>query len=330
MIFIINKSKRTKNNFLQLYKKVVFSVLFIFISFHFFAQDSIPEAPDFTENKELDFQQFFFKALSEKSIGNYQKSIEYLESCNQILANNITVYFEFSKNYLALNNTLLATEYIERALEQDVTNIWMLKHLVKIKVKDRNFKDAIKTQKEIVLQNPKERAYLVRLHMQNNNTKEALKLINTLEKENALPSNLKFYKERLVSRNLKNKGKPVNKEVKLEVKDVIERFKNKKSFTLLKEILNSSQENPNQLLKYSTEGISLFPAQPFVYLMNGKALNLKQDYKKAITVLKNGIDFVIEDKMEAEFYNEIARSYKALGNKVEENTYKEKSKKIKS
>ncbi|MGK0421082.1 MAG: tetratricopeptide (TPR) repeat protein, partial [Polaribacter sp.] len=108
----------------------LFSLLFFLISFNSFTQDSIPEAKDFTEENELKFQKFFFEALSQKSIGNYQKAIENLESCNQIVPNDRTVFFEFSKNYLALNNTLLAKEYIQRALEKEVENIWMQKHLV--------------------------------------------------------------------------------------------------------------------------------------------------------------------------------------------------------
>lgn len=329
MIFRRKKIENIKEKSLNYTKFTLFSMLLFFISISLNAQDSIPEAPDFTENKELEFQQFFFKALSEKSIGNYQKAIEYLESCNQILSNNVTVFFEFSKNYLELNNTLLATEYINRALQEDETNIWMLKHLVKIFARDRNFKEAIKTQQKVVLQNPKEREYLVRLYLQNNKVEEALSLMNTLQEENSLSSSLRNFKKQLETRNKNRQNTSQKKESKLEITDVIKRFKSDKSFTLLKEILDNSLENSNQLLKYSTEGISLFPAQPYVYLMNGKALNVKQDYKKAIAVLKDGIDFVIEDKMEAEFYNEMANSYKGLGDNLQEKKYREKSKKIK-
>ena len=84
------------------------------------------------------------------------------------------------------------------------------------------------------------------------------------------------------------------------------------------------------MLKYSEEGIGLFPAQPFVYLMKGKALNYQKNYKKALTTLENGIDFVIEDNMEADFYKEMAISYKGLGNSKEEKKYNEKSRKLKS
>ena len=95
------------------------------------------------------------------------------------------------------------------------------------------------------------------------------------------------------------------------------------------QILQNYIENPDELLKYSNEGISLFPAQPYVYLNKGRALIYQKEYKKALTSLRNGIDFVIDDKMEAKFYTEMAIAYKGLGNLKEEIIYRQKSKKLK-
>ena len=58
-----------------------------------YAQDSIALPKDLNEEKELKFQQYFFKALAEKSIRNFQKAIENLESCNQIIPNDVAVFF---------------------------------------------------------------------------------------------------------------------------------------------------------------------------------------------------------------------------------------------
>lgn len=310
-----------------IYKFILFFAFILFFSNITLAQDSIPVAKDLSEENDLMFQQFFFKALSQKSIGNHQKAIENLESCNQILQNNSAVFFEFSKNYEALNNLLLAKEYINRALQQEPNNIWMQKHLVEILVKERNFNEAIETQKKVVALKPKERPFLVRLYLQNNDTENAMNLIQVLEKENILPQNLLKFKETYQKRNDK-----VEKEegVVLNLENIIEKFKTDKSYTLLQEILEKSQKNTSQLLQFSTEGIALFPAQPFVYLMNAKALIANKEYSKAIETLKNGIDFVIEDNMEADFYKEMSLAYKGLGNINEEQKYLEKYKKLKS
>ena len=307
---------------LKFLKRSLFSLLFLLISLKSYTQDSLAVAVDFTEEKELKFQQFFFTALSQKSIGNYQKAIENLESCNQILPNNKSVFFEFSKNYLYLNNTLLAKEYINRAINQDSKNIWMQKHLVKVFEKENNFFEAIKIQQKIIVLNPKENKNLVLLYLKNRDYKKALSFIKTLEEDNLLSSDLKKIKERLEKTNYSETQK-----VKVS-KDIYKRFETEKTYTLLKQILLATKDNSVLLLKYSKEGIALFPAQPFVYLINGSTLNVNREFKKALEILQNGIDFVIEDAMEALFYKEMALAYKGLNNKVEERRYMEKFRKL--
>ena len=311
-----------KETALKFLKGSLFSLLFFLISLKSYTQDSLSVAIDFTEEKELKFQQFFFNALSQKSIGNYQKAIENLESCNQILPNNKSVFFEFSKNYLYLNNTLLAKEYINRAIIQDSKNIWMQKHLVKVFEKENNFFEAIKIQQKIIVLNPKENKNLVLLYLKNRDYKKALSFIKTLEEDNLLSSDLKKIKERLEKTNYSETQK-----AKVS-RDIYKRFETEKTYTLLKQILLATKDNSVLLLKYSKEGIALFPAQPFVYLINGSTLNVNREFKKALEILQNGIDFVIEDAMEALFYKEMALAYKGLNNKVEEERYMEKYKKL--
>ncbi|MDB4098370.1 hypothetical protein N9764_04960 [Polaribacter sp.] len=311
-----------KETTLKFLMRSLFSLLFFLISLKSYTQDSLAVAIDLTEEKELKFQQFFFSALSQKSIGNYQKSIENLESCNQILPNNKSVFFEFSKNYLYLNNTLLAKEYINRAINQDSKNIWMQKHLVKVYEKENNFFEAIKIQQKIIVLNPKENKNLVLLYLKNKDYKKALSFIKTLEEDNLLSSDLKKIKERLEKTNYSETQKSNVS------KDIYKRFETEKTYTLLKQILLATKDNSVLLLKYCKEGIALFPAQPFVYLINGSALNVNKEFKKALEILQNGIDFVIEDAMEVLFYKEIALAYKGLNNKVEERRHMEKYRKL--
>jgi len=322
MIFRVKMMQNRKETALKFLKGSLFSLLFFLISLKSYTQDSLSLAIDFTEEKELKFQQFFFTALSQKSIGNYQKAIENLESCNQILPNNKSVFFEFSKNYLYLNNTLLAKEYINRAIIQDSKNIWMQKHLVKVFEKENNFFEAIKIQQKIIVLNPKENKNLILLYLKNKDYKKALSFIKTLEEDNLLSSDLKTIKEHLEKTNYSEIQK-----VKVP-KDIYKRFETEKTYTVLKQILLATKDKPKLLLKYSKEGIALFPAQPFVYLINGSTLNVNREFKKALEILQNGIDFVIEDAMEALFYKEMALAYKGLNNKVEERRYMEKYRKL--
>ena len=319
---IIKSRERQFKNF----RLALFYLFFILFSLKTVSQDSIPEQKDLTEEAELKFQQYFFKALSQKSIGNYSKAIENLEDCNQILQENTAVFFEFSKNYLALNKTLLAKEYINRALVKKPDNIWMLKHLVEIYVKERNYSKAIDVQQKVIAQNPKEKEYLVRLFLYNREYKKAVDLMNALEKHKALSTSLKMLKQSLEAR--KNIG--VKTESPNDVSTLKKSFENEKSYKTLEKILKLSNDNINDLLKYSKLGIELYPSQSFVYLINGKALNMQKEYKNALLILQNGIDFVIEDNMEIDFYKEIAKAYKGLGNIDQENKYIKKAKQLKS
>lgn len=322
MVVRVKIMQNRKETILKFLKRSLFSLLFFLISLKSYTQDSLAVAIDLTEEKELKFQQFFFTALSQKSIGNYQKAIENLESCNQILPNNKSVFFEFSKNYLYLNNTLLAKEYINRAINQDSKNTWMQKHLVKVLEKENNFFEAIKIQQKIIVLNPKENKNLVLLYLKNRDYKKALSFIKTLEEDNLLSSDLRRIKERLEKTNYSETQK-----VRVS-KDIYKRFETEKTYTVLKQILIASKDKPKLLLKYCKEGIALFPAQPFVYLINGSTLNVNKEFKKALEILQNGIDFVIEDAMEVLFYKEIALAYKGLNNKVEERRYMEKYRKL--
>lgn len=330
-----NNEKRIKSIFVSK-KGIIFSLFVLLFSINSFSQDSIPEKVDLTEETELKFQQFFFKSLSEKSIGNYQKAIENLESCNQILPNDVTVFFEFSKNYLLLNNTLLANEYIERALAKDPKNTWLLKHVVAVNIQDKNFKEAIKNQQKLVEINPKEREFLVKLFVANQQINEASSLMNVLEKENVLSASLKRVRANIESRKeafiAEDSEEEEVVEEQIAPKDLgvlINQFKTEKSYKILEDILLKSSNNYADLLKFSEEGISLFPAQPFVYLTNAKALNYQKSYKNALTILQSGIDFVIDDKMEIDFYLQMAIAYKGLGDEKEEKKYLEKANKLK-
>jgi len=158
--------------------------------------------------------------------------------------------------------------------------------------------------------------------MKNKDYKKALNFIKTLEEDNLLTSDLRKIKERLENTNYSETQK-----VRVS-KDIYKRFETEKTYTILKQILIASKDKPRLLLKYCKEGIALFPAQPFVYLIYGSTLNVNKDFKKALEILQNGIDFVIEDAMEVLFYKEMALAYKGLNNKVQERKYMEKYKKL--
>tara|TARA_B110000091_G_scaffold209473_1_gene250714 strand:- start:1645 stop:2529 length:885 start_codon:yes stop_codon:yes gene_type:complete len=287
-----------------------------------YSQDSIALPKNLNEEKELKFQQYFFKALSEKSIRNFQKAIENLESCNQITPNDVAVFFEFSKNYYELHQVELAKEYIDRALVKDPKNHWMLKHLVAVLQSSNSYTEAIEIQIELVAQKPKTaqlKETLTKLYLRNNQPEKALEMLNVITEQNGLTASLKNLKTALEKRKSRFK----KEEEPMKLSSFQAKFDFDKTYPSLERLLKNSKDE-TVLLKYTIQGIRRFPAQPYVYLVQGSVLNNQKAYKKALSILKSGIDFVIEDEMEQDFFKEIAKSYKGLGNLKEEKKYLKK------
>ena len=302
------------------------ALLLMLYSLSFYSQDSIVAAIDVSEKNNIKFQENFFKALSEKAIFNYKKAIEYLQNCNDLIPNSKSVLFEFSKNYLKLGRNNEALDYVNLALAKDVDNLWMLTHKVTILRRIANFEEAITTQRKIAAKHPKKKQTLVYLHLQNRDVTAAKKVLSELKEAKLLNSRLRQIQDKLNNRQT-NIKKAVKKNVNSDLRTA---FKKEKTFTNLKLLLNElTKKNDADLLKYSEQGLALFPAQPFVYLINGKALNNNKQHKKALLSLQNGIDFVIDNnKIEAKFYLEMSRAYKSLKNTRKANSYKNKAAKM--
>lgn len=319
------EERREKRAFLSFFF-LLFTFSFYLSPQHLNAQDSIPSPVDVNERNNFEFQQHFFRALSDKAIFNYKNAIEHLEKCNKILPNNTAVLFELSKNYTQLGRNPEALDYIDMALTNDPSNLWMLEHKVTILRKLANFEDAIITQQKIVEKHPKKKQVLVYLHLQNKDVEAAKTVLSELREAKLLNAQLRKIEENLTARTVKVVAS--NKTSKnIDAKSL---FEKEKSFVNLKTLLDElATEKNSDLLKYSEEGLTLFPAQPFVYLMNGKAYNNNKNFKKALVSLQNGIDFVIDNnEIEAKFYLEMARSYHGLNDIKNSNSYKNKAAKI--
>ncbi len=71
----------------------------ILCSFPALGQEDVVSTEDMlVEQQQINFQTFFFEALQQKAIENYDKAVYALEACNNIEKNNVAVLFELSKN----------------------------------------------------------------------------------------------------------------------------------------------------------------------------------------------------------------------------------------
>jgi tetratricopeptide (TPR) repeat protein len=308
------------------YLNSIIAIGMIFISSFSYAQKINIE-----EENSLKFQTHFFEALKQKAIKNYGKAIESLELCNEIDPLNVSVLFEFSKNHLELNNYFEANLFIDKALSLDPENIHLLHHKVAVLKAQRNFKNAIEIQKQIVQKQPKDSEELVFLYVQNQNFDQAEDLISEME-ENAMSTlKLRGFKSFLENRKSvqQNIEKQADKDNEIiDIESLKKLYTDNKEFKLVRKILDIEASRELFELTYadSKEALELFPEQPYLYKMNGLALNRLGKYTEAIAILTIGIDFVIDSTaMEADFYEQLSISYEKLDNKSEAAKYKQRA-----
>ena len=284
-----------------------------------------------SEENSLKFQTHFFEALKQKAIKNYSKAIENLEKCYEIDSLNSAVHFELSKNKLLLNNYFEAGLFIDLALVTNPKNIYLLQHKTTIYIAKRNYKAAIEMQKKIVQIQPKYSDKLVLLYIQNKEFEKADKLIVEIEKNALSTRRIKGFKKYIESIKIPKETVKNNVISTIEnstIETLIIRYKEKKEYKILQIILNFQAKEGlfEMLFVDSKAALELFPAQPYLYKMSGLALNKLGKYNEAINVLTLGIDFVIDNTaMEADFYEQLSKSYEGLKQKSEALKYKQKA-----
>ncbi len=310
----------------------------ILCSFSALGQEDVVSTEDMlVEQQHINFQTFFFEALQQKAIGNYDKAVYALEACNNIEKNNVAVLFELSKNYDLLVKYTEAEYYILKGLENDPMNVYMLRHLKQIKTKQNDYLGAIKVQNKIISLEPEEEADLVILYIKSGEIESAIKLLKKLDDLNKLPEGLEALKESLLQESdgpIEELSEPIIVENPKRKVDLLkEEYTLNKDYSTLKMLLEEQWKTKQylELLKDSEDGLSLFPAQPFLYLMNARALNSLRKHKEAIETIEEGLDYIIEDdQLKSAFYQELSLCYKALGNNKMATEYYNKATKLKA
>jgi predicted Zn-dependent protease len=297
---------------------------FFLIPVSFLAQEekeiNVEESAEvFLEDYSDDFQENFFEALKQKSIENYDKTINLLLKCKQLDAENRVVDHELAKAYYEDKKYVQAEEYAVVALTSEPDNLWYLETLVEILEKQGTTIDAVATK--IPYDNPKLKENLALTYFKSGNYEDALKV-------------LKEVKKSIFSEDLTTK-----------INDSVEKRNAQRvttSFSM--ENTNSEAANPMQgyqqrieglirtnshiiVQQVSEEALEIYPSQPFFYYAQGYALNKNNKHRDAIEVLEAGLDYLVNDVALAnKFYTELAAAYTASYNTVKANMYLSKIK----
>ena len=306
---------------------VILLVLFLRPRFNWAQEDVASNEELLIEQENINFQTFFFEALQQKAIENYDKAIYALEACYNIDKESVAVLFELSKNYVLLLKYTEAEYYILKALEFQPTNIYLLEHLREIKSKQNDYESAILIQNKIILQKPETESDLVFLYIKSGKIDKAIELLKKLDEKDSLPSHLVALKKSLTKEDYTEEEEPTPiymEQPKSKLDNLKDNYNLKKDYSSLKLVLERELKTKQylQLLEDSRKGLDLYPAQPFIYLMNAVALNSLRKYSNAIEILNTGLDYLVDDdKLKSQFMEQLSLSYKGLGNNKKATEY---------
>lgn len=137
-------------------------------------------ATDTLATEQIQFQELFYDALTQKGIENYDKAILLLEKCLVIEPNNETVLSELGRNYLAQREYSSAYDSFEKATQIDSKNKWFWVGMYDVCYESRNFIQAIEVVKKLIEFSVEYKEDLVSLYMNTQQFDKALDLINEL------------------------------------------------------------------------------------------------------------------------------------------------------
>ncbi len=132
-------------------------------------------------NVEDEFQEYFFEALKQKGIENYDRAVDALHKCLNLDSKKPVIYFELGKNYNKLKNFGAAEDNLKKAISMQPDNEWFLDELYDVYYQQDDINNAIKTIKQLVRYHPDYKEDLAALYVREEKYKQALELLDELD-----------------------------------------------------------------------------------------------------------------------------------------------------
>ena len=181
----------------MLNKKHIAFIVFLLFSFgnQLFAQQN-PEDIALEENKTEDY---FFEALAQRGIENYDKAIVAIQKCLEKEPKNPAFLYELGKNQLDAKDYVAAEITFKSAVEIDNKQRWYWNGLYDVYYQTKNFDKAIGVVQKLIEFDPNMREDLVSLYMNTDQKEKALYLLKEMEASSHLTKTMEFYKLKLES-----------------------------------------------------------------------------------------------------------------------------------
>ena len=280
------------------------------------AQEQQASSELYLEEYSDEFQENFFEGLKQKGIGNHDRAIARFLKCKQLDPGVKAVDHELAKAYYMDKQYEPAQEYAILAINAAPGDYWILDQLIAIGEKLGIPLEALGDR--IPYGNPKLQENLALNLFNSGKYREAEKLLEAMD-----PSPLQQELLRKIGDSLQQTAQveptdPEEGPLQREAEGTVASLRSELE-TLR---LGSDWRN---LLERSGEALQLYPLQPYFYYAHGFSLIETGQAQKAVEVLENGLDYLLDDAvLQNEFFRELARAHTLLGNTQKANEYMNK------
>ena len=167
----------------KIYILFLFFGIFIFPQMNYSQVDFNKKPTDDLGDVEDQFQEYFFEAMKQKSIENYDRSVTALLKCKELDKNVPVIYYELGKNYIKLKNFGSAEDALKEAVDKEPNNEWYLDALYAFYVEQNDLVKAINTVKLLVKHHSDYKEDLAGLYVKTEKFDDALKILDELDLE---------------------------------------------------------------------------------------------------------------------------------------------------
>ena len=136
-------------------------------------------------NDDFQYKSYYFTAIKQKSLENFEESIKYFEKCIRLDKEQASPYYEIAKIYLLKKELQESYNYSKQAYQIDKSNKWYAQFYADILFKTQNYYESAKIYKSLIKQHKEKEDYyldLAKVFLYDNNLRLAIKTYNDLEK----------------------------------------------------------------------------------------------------------------------------------------------------
>jgi len=230
------------------------------------------------------FQDYFFEALKQKGIENYELALKALKKAERAAkknpANEAVVFYEMGKNLAKLKRYEEAAVNYKKVLEWDNNRLEVMESLYDLYYEEKNYESAILLVQKLI---PFDSDYKEDLANLYSKTKQYIKAIELLDELDELWGE-SIYRDQLRSRIYRATGNSSN-ELKTLVNKINSKPKKEKEYLNLI-YLYSEQGNPKKAFEIAKELLNKHPNSQLVHLALYKFYLDEDEYQKAFNSMK--------------------------------------------